>query len=79
MMNSAADGGPPPSSWSAPPPDGPAAAAPAAAALPMHYDASDLTLRQLVEQYAEEAGVTFLPKPGRTYEGLQVRRGVACP
>ncbi|KAL4858605.1 Septin and tuftelin-interacting protein 1 [Chlorella vulgaris] len=72
MMNSAADGGPPPSSWSAPPPDGPAVVAPPAAALPMHYDASDLTLRQLVEQYAEEAGVTFLPKPGRTYEGLQM-------
>lgn len=27
---------------------------------------------QLVEQYAEEAGVAFLPKPGRTVEGLQV-------
>lgn len=28
---------------------------------------------QLVEQFAEEAGVAFLPKPGRTHEGLQVR------
>lgn len=25
-----------------------------------------------MEQYAEEAGVEFLPKPGRTHEGLQV-------
>jgi hypothetical protein len=84
MMNSAVDGGPPPSSWTAPPPPQPAAA-PAAAGgaygggaaaavqppLP-HFDASDLTLRQLVEAYAEEAGVTFMPKPGRTYEGMQV-------
>lgn len=27
---------------------------------------------QLVEQYAEETGVAFLPKPGRTHEGLQM-------
>lgn len=27
---------------------------------------------QLVEQFAEEAGVAFLPKPGRTHQGLQV-------
>lgn len=27
---------------------------------------------QLVEQFAEEAGVAFLPKPGRTHEGLQM-------
>ena len=27
---------------------------------------------QLVEQYAEEAGVEFRPKPGRMHEGLQV-------
>lgn len=154
MMNSAADGGPPPSSWTAPPQPQPAAAAPAAAPPGAHFDASDLTLRQvgrlpagwvgragndaaaaiappilcslwlcqrcqraathapapqfcpsrrctnstlghldtkgmrhttdpqclfhsplqLVEQFAEEAGITFLPKPGRTHEGLQVRR-----
>lgn len=48
MMNSAVDGGPPPSSWTAPPPaaagyGAPPAGAPAAA----HYDASDLTLRQV--------------------------------
>ena len=34
---------------------------------------------QLVEQFAEEAGVAFLPKPGRTHEGLQVLRwAVLC-
>ncbi|KAI7842892.1 hypothetical protein COHA_003404 [Chlorella ohadii] len=78
MMNSSVDGGPPPSSWTAPQPPQPAAGAygaapvpPAAAPVP-HYDASDLTLRQLVEQFAEEAGVAFLPKPGRTHEGLQM-------
>ncbi|PRW56706.1 septin and tuftelin-interacting 1-like protein 1 [Chlorella sorokiniana] len=76
MMNSSVDGGPPPSSWTAPQPPpaagyGAAPAAPAAAPVP-HYDASDLTLRQLVEQFAEEAGVAFLPKPGRTHEGLQM-------
>lgn len=30
------------------------------------------TRLQLVEQYGEEAGVAFLPKPGRTHAGLQV-------
>lgn len=53
MMNSSVDGGPPPSSWTAPQPPQPAAGAygaapvpPAAAPVP-HYDASDLTLRQV--------------------------------
>ncbi|EFN58159.1 hypothetical protein CHLNCDRAFT_50559 [Chlorella variabilis] len=75
LMNSAVDGGPPPSSWTAP--QVAAGGGPAAPPLPPtlptpHYDASDLTLRQLVEQYAEETGVAFLPKPGRTHEGLQM-------
>lgn len=35
------------------------------------FDPSSLSLRQLVEHYAAEAGVEFLPKPGRTHEGMQ--------
>jgi len=31
-----------------------------------------LTIKDLVEQFAEEYGVEFLPKPGRTHEGFQV-------
>ena len=30
------------------------------------------TLRQLIEQYAQESHVEFLPKAGRRHEGLQV-------
>lgn len=48
------------------PHDHAAAAAAAAAA------AEELSLRELVERFAEEVGVEFLPKPGRTHEGLQV-------
>lgn len=49
MMNSAVDGGPPPSSWTAPQPPAAAGygAAPAPAPAAPHYDASDLTLRQV--------------------------------
>lgn len=38
------------------------------------------TLRQLVEQYAQDAGVEFLPKAGRRHNGLQVYGfgGVSC-
>jgi hypothetical protein len=32
----------------------------------------DFTLRQLVEDFAAEHGVAFLPKPGRSERGLQV-------
>ena len=33
---------------------------------------SDLTLRDLVQRFAEEHSVTFLPKIGRFHDGLQV-------
>lgn len=36
------------------------------------FDASELTLRELVAQFAEEQGIEFLPKPGRMHEGMQV-------
>lgn len=68
MMNSAVDGGPPPSSWTAPQPPpaaayGAAPAAPAAAPAP-HYDASDLTLRQVRWVVALlTALVTLVPQP----------------
>lgn len=32
----------------------------------------ELTLKEVVEAFAEENDVQFMPKPGRTYEGLQV-------
>ena len=35
--------------------------------------AAEPSLRQLVEQYAADAGVAFLPKAGRRHEGLQAR------
>jgi tuftelin-interacting protein 11 len=42
--------------------------------------AHDPTLRELVAQYATDAGFEFLPKPGRTHDGLQVYSfgGVSC-
>ena len=44
-------------------------AAPAATGAPT---SAEPTLRQLVETYAADAGVEFLPKAGRRHEGLQV-------
>lgn len=38
-------------------------------------DEEDYTLRQLVEGFAAEHSIAFLPKPGRTERGLQVRPG----
>ena len=38
--------------------------------------AAEPSLRQLVEQYAADAGVAFLPKAGRRHEGLQARMWV---
>ena len=35
-------------------------------------DRRKLSLKDLVEQFAEESGVEFVPKPGRTHEGFQV-------
>jgi len=35
-------------------------------------DAGDFTLRQLVERFAAENGLTFMPKYGRSMAGLQV-------
>ncbi len=37
-----------------------------------YVPASELTLRDLVQQFAEEHGVEFVPKFGRFHEGLQV-------
>ncbi|GAB4821104.1 hypothetical protein N2152v2_008150 [Parachlorella kessleri] len=59
----------PPLTAGPPPPPLPAAQPPLPAA---PFDPSSLTLRQLVEHYAAEVGVEFLPKPGRMFEGLQV-------
>ena len=42
-------------------------------AQPPDDDAGDFTLRQLVERFAAENGLTFMPKHGRTMAGLQVR------
>ena len=36
-------------------------------------DDSDFMLRQLVENFAAEHGLVFMPKPGRREAGLQVR------
>lgn len=51
-------------------------AAAAAAAMP----GRDASLRELVQRYAEENGVDFVPRPGRTHEGMQVYSfgGVSC-
>ena len=38
----------------------------------MAVGAAELSLRNLVESYAQEAGMEFLPK-ARQHEGLQVR------
>ena len=35
-------------------------------------EAGDFTLRQLVERFAAENGLTFMPKYGRSMAGLQV-------
>ena len=41
-------------------------------AQPIEDGDGDFTLRQLVERFAAENGLTFMPKPGRTMSGLQV-------
>ena len=46
---------------------------PAVPAQPPDDDAGDFTLRQLVERFAAENGLTFMPKYGRAEAGLQVR------
>eukprot|EP00887_Chlorella_sp_A99_P006127 scaffold22.g6127.t1 len=90
-MNAAADGRPLGPAWAAAPPPpgavpayaaaaggaGGARAAPAAPRPAPAFDASRLSLRELVEGFAEEAGVEFLPKLGRTHEGLQ--QPTCCP
>ena len=60
--DSTASGYPPPAA--APPPPLPSSTY----AIP----ASELTLRDLVQQFAEEHGVAFVPKFGRFHDGLQV-------
>ena len=90
-MNSAVEGRPPAAAPPPPPPQRqrqqPAAEAPLQQPAPAprpagmaHYDGSDLSLRELVEAFAEEAGLALLPKPGRTQDGLQVYSfgGVSC-
>ena len=39
--------------------------------------AAEPSLRQLVEQYAADAGVEFLPKAGRRHEGLQASQATS--
>lgn len=43
---------------------------------PIHMEengsAADMTLKEVVEVFAQDNDVQFMPKPGRTYEGLQV-------
>lgn len=39
---------------------------------PGTHAAEDLTLRDLVAAFAEEAGLEFVPRAGRMHEGLQV-------
>lgn len=57
-----------------PPPPGSrwGAAEPAGTPPPLEDDA-DFMLRQLVENFAAEHGIVFMPKPGRREGGLQVR------
>ncbi len=54
-----------------------AAAAPAPAA---SVPSADLTLKDLVQRFAEESGVSFVPKFGRFHDGLQVYSfaGISC-
>jgi tuftelin-interacting protein 11 len=43
---------------------------------PIHMEengsAAEMTFKEVVEAFAQENDVQFMPKPGRTYEGLQV-------
>ncbi len=57
-------------------PAGPPPPLPTQQPAPPPFDPSTLSLRQLVEHFAAEAGVEFLPKLGRMHEGLQVAGGV---
>lgn len=82
-MNSAVEGGPTAaaSRWSAGvDPTASAAtmpplptAAPSMPSTTYTIPASELTLRDLVQRFAEESGVAFVPKFGRFHDGLQVR------
>ena len=38
----------------------------------LHSYGGGLSLRELVESFAEQNDVTFMPKPGRTHAGMQV-------
>ena len=93
LMNSAADGRPlpeaPPPPAGAAPGDGAGGAADGtgdgAAAEPPpppggRWGGPEPTLRDLVARYAEDAGLEFVPKPGRFHDGLQVYSfgGVGC-
>ncbi|EFJ43876.1 hypothetical protein VOLCADRAFT_65509 [Volvox carteri f. nagariensis] len=73
-MNSVLEDGtlPPQPAFSTPYDAGVYAAAAAAGAAAAAAASRELTLRDLVMRFAEENGVEFQPKAGRTYEGLQV-------
>jgi tuftelin-interacting protein 11 len=77
LMNSAVDGAPlppyqppgaAPGGYGAPPP----AQQQQQPSAPYSAAAAELTLKDLVQRFAEEAGVDFLPKPGRFVDGQPV-------
>jgi tuftelin-interacting protein 11 len=83
LMNSAVEGRGVPPVWTPAPDVAAAATAQAAAATAQAgpprpagaaaFDATRLSLRELVEEFAAEAGVEFLPRvPPRDHDGLQV-------
>jgi len=69
-MSAAVSGEPIEPTWTPPPNQG-SAPGPQFRKLKVS-ERTHLTLKDLVEQFAEESGVEFLPKPGRTHEGFQV-------
>jgi tuftelin-interacting protein 11 len=82
LMNSAVDGAPLPpyqpplqagtAAGTAGASYGAAGPAPAPSVAPYSAAAAELTLKDLVQRFAEEAGVDFLPKPGRSVDGQPV-------
>jgi len=78
-MNSSVEGGGQASRWSAgghstatAAPPLPTMPPPPQSSITYATPASELTLRDLVQQFAEEHGVPFVPKFGRFHDGLQV-------
>lgn len=58
---------------------GPAAGKAAAAAMGLGTSAAELTLRDLVQRFAEEYSIQFLPKFGRFQDGQQVQSSKPRP